>query len=190
VRPLAPCAALALVLLTGCWGEPEDVSRGRELLRTHCATCHQAPDPGLLAARDWPATLAGFELAFQAAVLFHHSNWRLAPRLDRALRLLLVTPRMHGSHHSQERREADANYGTIFSWWDHLHRSYVMADARRLRIGVPGYARPADNRWWRLLAMPFTRQRAYWRPDAECSAVDQEPDDGGEDRTAGAGDRD
>jgi len=35
-----------------------------------------------------------------------------------------------------------------------------------IRIGVPGYSQPEDNRPGKLLAMPFGRQRRYWeRPD-------------------------
>lgn len=109
-----------------------------------------------------PLAFAAYELCFQAAVLFHHSNWRLTPRWDAVLRWLVVTPRMHGSHHSQRRVEADANYGVVLSIWDRLHRSFVMADERELRIGVPGYAEPEDNRLGALLVMPLRRQRDHW----------------------------
>jgi len=54
----------------------------------------------------------------EAATAFHHSNWRLPRALDRALNLVLVTPRMHGIHHSVDERETNANWSVIFSWWD------------------------------------------------------------------------
>ena len=83
------------------------------------------------------------------------------------MNLVLVTPRMHGAHHSQFRHETDSNYSSVFSWWDRLHRSLRLnVPQREIRIGVPGYALPADNRVGTLLGMPFHRQRAHWqRPD-------------------------
>src|SRR3989304_277292 len=42
-----------------------------------------------------------YELVFQANTAFPHSNVRLPIRIERLLNLFLVTPRMHGIHHSQ-----------------------------------------------------------------------------------------
>lgn len=108
-----------------------------------------------------------YELVFQLCTLFHHSNVRLPLRLERAMNFVLVTPRMHGVHHSDFRRETDSNYSTVFSWWDRLHRSLRLnVPQREIQIGVPGYSLPDDNRPAHLLSMPFHRQRTYWRaPD-------------------------
>ena len=113
------------------------------------------------------STFAVYELLFQANTLFHHSNVRLPPRLERLLNLVLVTPRMHGIHHSQVRDHTNSNYSVIFSWWDRLHRTLGLnVPQSEIVIGVPAYSTPADNRFWQLLVMPFRRQRGYWgRPD-------------------------
>lgn len=47
-----------------------------------------------------PLTFAFFFVVFEAATCFHHSNWRLPIGLERILNLVIVTPRMHGIHHS------------------------------------------------------------------------------------------
>ena len=70
-----------------------------------------------------PIMLLVFFITFETATLFHHSNWRLPIGLERALNLIIVTPRMHGIHHSIVQRETNSNWGTIFCWWDKLHRS-------------------------------------------------------------------
>src|SRR5688500_679587 len=46
---------------------------------------------------------AVYELVFQANTAFHHSNVRLPLRIERLLTLVLVTPRIHGLHHSPVR---------------------------------------------------------------------------------------
>jgi sterol desaturase/sphingolipid hydroxylase (fatty acid hydroxylase superfamily) len=104
-----------------------------------------------------------YELVFQANTAFHHSNVRLPIRIERLLNVILVTPRMHGIHHSQVRDEANSNYSVVFSWWDRLHRTLGLNIPQSdLIIGVPGYSDRADNGFWNDLLLPFRRQRDYW----------------------------
>jgi len=106
---------------------------------------------------------AVYEAAFQLNTLFHHSNTRIPIRLERWLNRLLVTPRMHGIHHSQVREETNSNYSVVLPWWDWLHRTLRLnVPQSRIVTGVPGYAGPEDNRLGALLAMPFRKQRDYW----------------------------
>jgi sterol desaturase/sphingolipid hydroxylase (fatty acid hydroxylase superfamily) len=105
-----------------------------------------------------------YQIAFLSEVLFHHSNWRLPIRLERILSKVIVTPRMHGIHHSQVRRENNSNFGTVFTWWDRLHRTLGLnIPQSQIVIGIPGYSRDEDNHVIRALVMPFQKQRDYWR---------------------------
>ena len=72
-----------------------------------------------------------YELVFQANTLFHHSNVRLPLRVERALSWVLVSPRMHGIHHSDVRAETDSNYSVVFPWWDRLHATLVLGVPQR-----------------------------------------------------------
>jgi len=110
---------------------------------------------------------AVYQAAFQAEVLFHHSNLRLPIGFERLLNTIIVTPRMHGIHHSQVQRENNSNFGTVFSWWDRLHRTLGLnIPQSRLTVGIPGYSRVEDNTTANALLMPFRKQRDYWRtPD-------------------------
>lgn len=112
-------------------------------------------------------TFLVYELVFQCATLFHHSNVRLPIRLERALNKVIVTPRMHGIHHSIVRDETNSNYSVVFRWWDLLHGTLrVNVKQSDVIIGVPGYMNPQDNRFLNLLSLPFRKQREYWRlPD-------------------------
>jgi sterol desaturase/sphingolipid hydroxylase (fatty acid hydroxylase superfamily) len=114
-----------------------------------------------------PITLLVFFILFEAATLFHHSNWRLCIWLERILNHVIVTPRMHGIHHSIVQRETNSNWGTIFCWWDKLHgtlRRDISQD--EITIGVPGYSNENELTFGRLWLLPFRKQRDYWRlPD-------------------------
>lgn len=114
------------------------------------------------------ATYAVYEALFQAGTLWHHSNVRPPVGLERVLNRFLVTPRMHGIHHSCMRQETNSNFSVLFPWWDRLHRSLRLnVPQSRIEIGVPAYREPGDNGLRNLLAMPFRRQREYWAgPDA------------------------
>ena len=110
-----------------------------------------------------PGPALVYEAALEAATAFHHSNWRLPRALERTLGRVLVTPRMHGIHHSIREAETNSNWSVIFSWWDRLHRTRrVGVPDETLRIGLPAYREPLGV--LRLLALPFVRQRPAFTP--------------------------
>jgi sterol desaturase/sphingolipid hydroxylase (fatty acid hydroxylase superfamily) len=111
-----------------------------------------------------------YETVFQLNTLFHHSNVRLPIVLERWLNLVIVTPRMHGIHHSKAFDEVNSNWSSVFSWWDRLHGTLrVDVPQSKIDIGVPGYSLPRDNSVRAVLAMPFAKQRPYW-PDSGLDA--------------------
>jgi sterol desaturase/sphingolipid hydroxylase (fatty acid hydroxylase superfamily) len=126
-----------------------------------------------------PMTLLIFFASFEAATLFHHSNWRLPVTSERILAMVFVTPRMHGIHHSIVERETNSNWGTIFSWWDRLHRTLRRdIPQNAITIGVAAYRDESELTVGRLFALPFGKQRP-WRlpngdtPDRVAKAVDE-----------------
>jgi len=106
---------------------------------------------------------AAYELVFQLAVLLHHSNLRLPLGLERALNLVLVTPRMHGIHHSEVRAEANTNFATVLPWWDRVHGTLRLnVPQAALTIGLPALDAARDNAWVAVLAQPFSSARSLW----------------------------
>lgn len=111
-----------------------------------------------------PVTFICYEFVFQASTLFQHSNLKLPIRFERMMNWVLVTPRMHGIHHSDYQEETNSNYGVIFSFWDRLHHSIKLNVPQQLiTIGIPGYHKQTDNKLLNLLLMPFKTQRDYWK---------------------------
>jgi sterol desaturase/sphingolipid hydroxylase (fatty acid hydroxylase superfamily) len=99
------------------------------------------------------AHVLAFEALLLIAVLFHHSNLRLPPRVEAALAWVVVTPSIHWVHHHRRREDTDSNYATILSSWDRIFRT--RSATRRspgMEIGAPGAEElaPLD-----LLALPF-----------------------------------
>jgi sterol desaturase/sphingolipid hydroxylase (fatty acid hydroxylase superfamily) len=115
-----------------------------------------------------PTMLIIFFITFEAATLFQHSNWRLPIKLERILNMIIVTPRMHGIHHSIVQRETNSNWGTIFCWWDKIHRTLrrdIPQDA--VTIGVAAYRDEHELTLGKLFALPFRRQREWRLPTGE-----------------------
>jgi sterol desaturase/sphingolipid hydroxylase (fatty acid hydroxylase superfamily) len=115
-----------------------------------------------------PVMLIMFFITLEAATLFHHSNWRLPIKVERILNLIIVTPRMHGIHHSIVQRETNSNWGTIFCCWDKFHRTLrrdIPQDA--VTIGVAAYREEHELTLWKLLALPFGQQRPWRLPNGE-----------------------
>lgn len=101
-----------------------------------------------------------FEVALNAAAMWSHSNLRLPGAVDRFVRVFIVTPDMHRSHHSVERSEHDTNFGFFLSIWDRLFGVYTETPEGG-HLGVKIGVKPVrDGRSARLpwaLAAPFRR---------------------------------
>lgn len=99
-----------------------------------------------------------FEVLLNATSLFNHSNAYIPLKLDRIIRLLIVTPDMHRVHHSIIMKESDRNYGFNLSWWDRLLGTYQdqpSAGHDGMVIGLTEIRQA--NSFFRLLAMPFIK---------------------------------
>ena len=95
-----------------------------------------------------------------ASILFHHANLRLPLRVERLLVRLIVTPRMHGIHHSDRIEETNTNWSSLLSWWDYLHGTIVLhVPQAEITIGVPAYSATSDVTIGKILLLPFQRQR-------------------------------
>jgi sterol desaturase/sphingolipid hydroxylase (fatty acid hydroxylase superfamily) len=111
-----------------------------------------------------PLALSLWQAITLLAILFHHSNVELPLAAERWLCRLIVTPRMHGIHHSAVHRETDSNWSTILAWPDYLHRTLRLnVPQQAITIGVPAYQDPADLGFGRVLAMPLTANRSSWQ---------------------------
>jgi sterol desaturase/sphingolipid hydroxylase (fatty acid hydroxylase superfamily) len=100
-----------------------------------------------------------FEVALNATSMFSHGNVRLPRRLDRLLRLVVVTPDMHRVHHSVHRRETNSNFGFNLPWWDYLLGTYRDQPAEGhegMTLGLSQFRdeRRTERLHWMLLA-PF-----------------------------------
>ena len=96
-----------------------------------------------------------YETMMFAVVQLHHANIKLPGRLERALRLIIVTPYMHKVHHSDWQPETDSNYSSLFSFWDRIFRTFrLREDPHTLRFGLRELDRPEDQTLKGLLAVP------------------------------------
>ena len=98
-----------------------------------------------------------FEILLNGTALFNHANMRLPVWLDRAVRLVLVTPDMHRVHHSVIRAEHDSNFGFALSVWDRIFGTYRAQPAAGHQGMVVGLQwqdeKPARLGW--SLWLPF-----------------------------------
>ncbi|MEZ5542361.1 MAG: sterol desaturase family protein [Pseudomonadota bacterium] len=119
-----------------------------------------------------------FEALLNATAMFNHSNVRIPSRIDRLLRLVLVTPDMHRVHHSVADDETNSNFGFNLPWWDRLfgtYRAQPRAGHTGMTIGIHTFR---SQRWcsWLpgMLAIPFVGgvrgyaiNRRQWREGDE-----------------------
>lgn len=109
------------------------------------------------------AAMSLWQSMLMVSILFHHSNLRLPPSLERMLVKIVVTPRMHGIHHSDYCEETDSNWSSLFSWWDFLHGTLQLGIPQTsVTIGVPAYQRPEDVTLPEIIVLPLRPRRADW----------------------------
>lgn len=110
-----------------------------------------------------PFAVALWQAILFASILFHHSNVRLPRRFEAILARVVVTPRMHGIHHSMREDETNSNWSSLLSVWDFLHRTFRFdVPDETIVIGVPAYPDPQDVTIGKVLTLPFRGQREDW----------------------------
>ncbi|MDQ3255355.1 MAG: sterol desaturase family protein, partial [Acidobacteriota bacterium] len=111
-----------------------------------------------------PLALSVWQTLLLLSIMFHHSNVKLPIKTETWLNCLIVTPRMHGIHHSIVPEETASNWSSGLTVWDRLHgtlRLNVPQD--EVVIGVPTYREPKEVELMKVLGMPFVEQRPVWQ---------------------------
>lgn len=107
-----------------------------------------------------PHTLAAWQKLTLAEVVFHHSNLRLPRALERWLACILVTPRLHGIHHSVVRDERDSNFSSGLTVWDSVHGTARLTfDRDDVIIGLPAFRDEAKVTLAKTLTLPFANRK-------------------------------
>lgn len=105
-----------------------------------------------------PMSFLIFEVSLNAGSMFNHANVAIPKKVDRWLRLFIVTPDMHRIHHGVEATQHQSNFTFTFSIFDRLFGSYQeipFEDQGKIKIGLTEYQPPEKLGVIRLLLMPF-----------------------------------
>lgn len=110
----------------------------------------------ILAIGVTPRVFSIWQTALMLSIIFHHSNARLPVEVERRLNRFIVTPRMHGIHHSTVPEETDSNWSSGLTLWDYLHGTLRLdVPQDEVTIGVAAYRRPEEVSLSRMLLLPF-----------------------------------
>jgi sterol desaturase/sphingolipid hydroxylase (fatty acid hydroxylase superfamily) len=114
-----------------------------------------------------PPAYSAWQKLLMFSILFHHSNVELSIGLERWLSRIIVTPRLHGIHHSIIHAETDSNWSSGLTLWDWLHGTLKLnVPQQAITIGVPAYRRSEQVSRPKIIAMPFASQPPSWQlPD-------------------------
>ena len=88
-----------------------------------------------------------FEILLNATAMFNHGNIFIPSKIDRILRLLVVTPDMHRIHHSIRMEETNSNFGFNLPWWDRLLGTYTV--------------NPKDEQTTMIIGLDLFRDKKY-----------------------------
>ena len=103
-----------------------------------------------------PMTVAVWQVFVFLNILFHHSNVRLPVASERILARFIMTPRLHGIHHSIAPEEVNSNWSSGFSIWDLLHATLrTETPQHTLTLGVRGFLGGSEDTICKALLFPF-----------------------------------
>jgi sterol desaturase/sphingolipid hydroxylase (fatty acid hydroxylase superfamily) len=116
--------------------------------------------------------IAIYGVVFAAHAIVSHANIAIPPRVDRWLRLVIVTPDLHRIHHSVDPRQYNGNYGQVLPWWDWMFGTLRTVSAEQqvlLNLGVQELGDCNQASAMKLLLLPFraaksSAQRGQKRP--------------------------
>jgi sterol desaturase/sphingolipid hydroxylase (fatty acid hydroxylase superfamily) len=109
----------------------------------------------LLVGAD-PQSLLAWQTLTLLSILFHHSNIRLPKSVEDRLVCFVVTPRMHGIHHSNEPQNQNSNWSGGLTIWDALHGTLNMGiPQKNIEIGVKGFEHSEQVTLPKILVQPF-----------------------------------
>lgn len=102
-----------------------------------------------------------FEVILNATAMFNHGNIYIPEKIDRILRLLVVTPDMHRVHHSVHAPLANSNFGFNLPWWDRIFGTYFAQPPEghtEMEIGLDTFRDPREvDRLPGMLMLPFRK---------------------------------
>jgi sterol desaturase/sphingolipid hydroxylase (fatty acid hydroxylase superfamily) len=102
-----------------------------------------------------------FEVMLNATAMFNHGNIYIPEKIDRILRLFVVTPDMHRVHHSIKTPLANSNFGFSLPWWDRLFGTYIAQPVEGhidMKLGVEDFRDPKQVDYLPgMLLMPFAK---------------------------------
>ncbi len=175
-----PSALLALLVIDAThWGLHWAEHRVAWLWRVHAVHHSDAVYDASVAFRFHPIEAALVAIATAAAAalarlspegmllavvvttalnVIQHANAELPAPLERALRLILITPDLHRQHHADTQALAACNYATVLSLWDRMAGTLrVPARGQPVRFGLCDEPAQRFMGVWGLLAAPFRR---------------------------------
>jgi sterol desaturase/sphingolipid hydroxylase (fatty acid hydroxylase superfamily) len=103
-----------------------------------------------------PNALQIWQTLLLMSVFFHHSNLRLPKEFEKQLQKLIVTPQLHGIHHSIVNDEMNSNWSSGLTIWDFLHGTF-RDDVRQdeITIGAVEFDRKEEITLGKMLLEPF-----------------------------------
>lgn len=104
-----------------------------------------------------PKALKIWQNLLLLSVFFHHSNVRLPVRFEKTLQKLIVTPRLHGIHHSIVEDEMNSNWSSGLTVWDYLHKTFRDdVPQEEIIIGITEHLSREKITLPKMLAEPFS----------------------------------
>jgi len=109
-----------------------------------------------------PVSILGYNVLAAAVAVMSHGNFTFGPKLDKLLRLFIVTPNFHRMHHSSERQFTDSNYATVLPVFDYVFGTAThlpVEQQKTMQLGLLYFREMKFARLDQMLLIPFLSRK-------------------------------
>lgn len=111
-----------------------------------------------------PKALKIWQTAVFMSIFFHHSNLYLPKDFEKFLQNFIVTPRLHGIHHSKVEEEMNSNWSSGLTIWDYLHSTFRDdIPQSEIDIGVMEFQVEDDLSFKNMILEPFQKTESDYK---------------------------
>ncbi len=109
-----------------------------------------------------PMSIVVFEIILNFSSSFNHTNIHFNSSFERFLRLILITPDLHRTHHSTKSKSMNSNFGFSISLWDRIFGSLnedKSENQQMMKVGLNHFRSSKEQTILALMAQPFSSEK-------------------------------
>lgn len=97
-----------------------------------------------------------YEILLSSMALYSHSNIKLSEKLEKKLSKIIITPKIHLTHHDTRSAQMNKNFGNFLIFWDKLFKSFSKDKIQK--IGLSNISKEKAQNLFQQIILPIKKE--------------------------------